>query len=64
MAEFGSGSHRSADVAEKLKVKPQSVAPVRASLLKKGMIHSPSYGDIEFTVPLFDDFMRREMPQI
>lgn len=64
LAEFGSGSHRSADVAEKLKVKPQSVAPVRASLLKKGMIHSPSYGDIEFTVPLFDDFMRREMPQI
>ena len=34
LAEFGSGSHRSADVAEKLKVKPQSVAPVRASLLK------------------------------
>jgi hypothetical protein len=64
LAEFGSGPHRSADVAEKLKVKPQSVAPVRASLLKKGMIHSASYGDIEFTVPLFDDFMRREMPEI
>jgi hypothetical protein len=64
LADFGNGIHRSTDVAEKLKVKPQSVAPVRASLLKKGMIHSPSYGDIEFTVPLFDDFMRREMPQI
>ncbi len=30
--------------------------------LKKGMIYSPSYGDTEFTVPLFDDFMRRVMP--
>ncbi|MES2961796.1 MAG: AAA family ATPase [Pseudomonadota bacterium] len=62
LAEFGSGPHRSGDIAEKLKVKPQSVAPTRASLIKKGMIHSPSYGDIEFTVPLFDDFMRRAMP--
>ena len=61
LAEFGSGPHRSGDVAEKLKVKSQSVAPIRASLIKKGMIHSPSYGDTEFTVPLFDDFMRREM---
>lgn len=61
LAEFGSGPHRSGDIAEKLKVKSQTVAPTRASLIKKGMIHSPSYGDMEFTVPLFDDFMRREM---
>jgi len=61
LAEFGSGPHRSGDIAEKLNVKPQTVAPTRASLIKKGMIHSPSYGDMEFTVPLFDDFMRREM---
>jgi len=61
LAEFGSGPHRSGDIAEKLKVKPQTVAPTRAGLIKKGMIHSPSYGDMEFTVPLFDDFMRREM---
>ncbi len=61
LAEFGSGTHRSGDIADKLQVKPQAVAPIRASLIKKGMIHSPSYGDMEFTVPLFDDFMRREM---
>lgn len=61
LAEFGSGPHRSGDIAEKLNVKPQTVAPTRAGLIKKGMIHSPSYGDMEFTVPLFDDFMRREM---
>ena len=62
LAEFGKGPHRSGDIAEKLKVKPQSVAPTRNSLIKKGMIYSPSYGDTEFTVPLFDDFMRRTMP--
>lgn len=62
LAEFGSGPHRSGDIAERLGVKPQSVAPTRNSLIKKGMIYSPSYGDTEFTVPLFDDYMRRIMP--
>ncbi len=35
---------------------------LRAALLKKGMIYSPSHGVIDFTVPLFDEFMRRMMP--
>jgi hypothetical protein len=62
LASFGSGSHRSGDIADKLGVKAQSVAPTRSNLIKKGMIYSPTYGDTEFTVPLFDDFMRRTMP--
>ena len=53
LAEFGSGKHRSGDIAEKLQVKASSVAPTRSALIKKGMIYSPSYGDTEFTVPLF-----------
>jgi hypothetical protein len=61
LANLGNGPQRSGDIAGKLNVKSQTVAPTRASLIKKGMIHSPSYGDMEFTVPLFDDFMRREM---
>jgi hypothetical protein len=44
-------------------VKPQSVAPIRSSLIKKGMIYSPVYGDTSFTVPLFDAFMLRTMSQ-
>jgi hypothetical protein len=40
-----------------------SFGSVRASLIKKGMIYSPSYGDMAFTVPLFDEFMRRSIPQ-
>ncbi|KAA5603390.1 AAA family ATPase [Blastochloris sulfoviridis] len=62
LAEFGHGKHRSGDVAEKLGVKVTSVAPTRSALIKKGMIYSPSHGDTAFTVPLFDDYMRRVMP--
>jgi hypothetical protein len=40
----------------------QSVAPLRAQLIKKGMVWSPSHGDTAFTLPLFDGFMRRVMP--
>jgi len=64
LAELGSGPHRSGDIAAKLNVKQQTVSPTRNNLIKKGMIHSPSYGDTEFTVPLFDDFMRRVMRNI
>jgi hypothetical protein len=38
------------------------LGPVRASLIKKGMVFSPSHGDMAFTVALFDEFMRRAMP--
>lgn len=62
MAELGAGPHRSGDIADVLGVKVQSVAPVRSALIKKGMIYSPQHGDTAFTVPLFDAFMRRQMP--
>ncbi|MEI8346622.1 MAG: AAA family ATPase [Pseudomonadota bacterium] len=61
LADFGSGAHRSGDIAEQLRVKPQSIAPIRNNLIKKGMIYSPAYGDTEFTVPLFDEFIKRAM---
>ena len=64
MAELGSGPHRSGDIAECLGVKVESVAPVRSSLIKKGMIYSPQHGDTAFTVPLFDQFMKRVMPNM
>lgn len=62
MAELGPGPHRSGDIAYQLDIKVQSVAPVRAKLIAKGMIYSPAHGDTGFTVPLFDQFMRRVMP--
>ncbi|MGK5082209.1 ATP-binding protein [Bdellovibrionota bacterium FG-1] len=62
MAELGPGSHRSGDIAHILKKEVQSVAPTRASLISKGMIYSPSHGDNGFTVPLFDSYMKRAIP--
>lgn len=63
MAELGPGPHRTGDIADQLAVRVQSLGPVRASLIKKGMIYSPSHGDMAFTVPLFDEFMRRAIPR-
>jgi hypothetical protein len=64
MAELGAGPYRTGDIAEQLGVKISTLGPVRASLIKKGMVYSPSHGEMAFTVPLFDDFMRRAMPQL
>ena len=63
MAELGPGPHRSGDIAAQLGVKSESVAPRRANLISKGMIYSPAHGDTAFTVPLFDDFLRRSLPE-
>ena len=61
MAELGPGPHRSGDIAEALGREVTSLGPTRANLINKGMIYSPSHGDTAFTVPLFDEFMRRIM---
>lgn len=62
MAELGPGPYRTGDVAEQLAVKVTSLGPRRASLIKKGMIYSPSHGELAFTVPLFDEFLKRAIP--
>ena len=63
MAHLGPGPRRTSDIADIMKVKISSLGPTRANLIKKGMIYSPSYGNMAFTVPLFDEFMRRAMPE-
>ncbi|MBI2343019.1 MAG: ATP-binding protein [Deltaproteobacteria bacterium] len=62
MAELGPGPHRSGDIATLLQREVQAVAPTRATLIGKGMIYSPSHGDNSFTVPLFDGYMKRVIP--
>lgn len=64
MAGFGAGAHRSADIAEAMGVNINSLGPGRAKLIQKGMIYSPTHGDLAFTVPLFDEFMLRAMPKL
>ena len=62
MSELGPGPHRSGDIADKLNREVTSLGPTRSQLIAKGMIWSPSHGDTAFTVPLFDEFMKRIMP--
>lgn len=62
MAALGTGACRTGDIADMLNVKVTSLGPVRAKLIKKGMIFSPAHGEMAFTVPLFDKFMIRTIP--
>lgn len=64
MAALGEGPHRSGDIADKLAKSVQTVAPVRSTLIAKGILYSPAHGDTAFTVPLFDGFMKRVMPSV
>jgi hypothetical protein len=59
MASLGRGPYKVNDVATRLGKDQKALGPRRASIIKKGMIYSPSFGDVDFTVPLFDDFLRR-----
>ncbi len=63
MAALGPGARRTGDIADMLGVKITSLGPVRARLIKKGMIFSPAHGEMAFTVPLFDKFMIRTIPK-
>jgi len=64
MADLGPGPHRSGDIAQRLGRKVNTTAPIRNSLIGKGMLYSPAHGDTAFTVPLFNHYMRRSMPDL
>lgn len=59
MAKLGAGPYRSSDVADLLNETNQSLGPRRSKIISKGMIYSPSHGDIAFTVPLFNEYLIR-----
>jgi len=59
MGSLGKGPYRSSDVANTLGEDLRALGPRRAKIIHKGMIYSAAHGDIDFTVPMFDDFLRR-----
>lgn len=59
MAKLGAGPYRSSDIADQLNETHQSLGPTRAKIINKGMIYSPSHGDIAFTVPMFNEYLIR-----
>ena len=64
MAEVGPGPVRSAEVAQLLGKSATSLGPTRDTLLKKSLCYAPRWGEIDFTVPLFDHFMKRWIPDL
>ena len=62
MASLGDGPYRTAQIADRLGRRPSYTSAPRDSLIKKGLIYSPDYGEVDFTVPKFSPFMRRRYP--
>jgi hypothetical protein len=62
MAELGPGPVRTAEVAALLGKKTNALAPTRDHLVKRAVCYSPRWGEIDFTVPMFGDFMKRQLP--
>ena len=64
MAELGPGPHGTGRIAETLGVRTSNVAMVRQRLITKGMVWSQRHGETAFTVPMFDAFLKRQMPEL
>lgn len=62
MAAGGAKPQRSGEIAARMGVKVTTIAPVRSNLIQKGMLYSSGHGETAFTVPLFDRFMLRALP--
>lgn len=48
-----------ADIVKGMGKTLQQMSPVRATLINKGIIYSPARGYVDFTVPLFDQYLKR-----
>lgn len=59
MAELGPDPHKAGEVADVLGRASEQVAPLRARLISKGLLYTPSHGLATFTVPQFERFMCR-----
>lgn len=59
MAELGAGPYRTGEVAELMNRSSEQLGPTRARLIDKGLIYTPGHGQMAFTVPQFDRYMRR-----
>lgn len=60
MSELGDGPYAMADIAKAMGRTQSSLGPTRANIIAKGMIYSTDHGYLNFTVPLFAEYMRRQ----
>jgi AAA ATPase domain len=64
MAQLGPEPHKASDVAEAMKRTSQNLAPTRAELINMGLLYTPEHGYAAFTVPQFDKFILRAIPDL
>lgn len=57
LARLGPGAHTSGAVAARLETTSAHVGSARRRLVDAGVVHSPGYGQIAFTLPLFERFV-------
>ena len=63
MAGLGDPPYATGDVVRALgKRSARQLSVQRDSLIRKGLIYSPRTGELDFTVPLFADYMLRRFP--
>jgi AAA ATPase domain len=63
MAELGGGPYKAGAVAAAMGSTTTALSTVRQKLLDRGLIYATEdYGYVDFTVPRFDEFMRRHVP--
>ena len=60
MSELGDGPYAVGDIAKAMGRTQSSLGPTRAKVIAKGMAYSTDHGVLDFTVPLFAEFMRRQ----
>ncbi|GAB2696353.1 ATP-binding protein [Thalassiella azotivora] len=64
MAELGPEPQKAQDVAAVIGRKSTQMGPTRAQLINMGLLYTPEHGYAAFTVPHFDKFMLRAMPEL
>jgi hypothetical protein len=60
MARLGDGPYPIGDIANALGKTTQALGPIRASIIRKGMIYGTEHGMLDFTVPLYAEHIRRQ----
>ena len=63
MAELGPDPQKASDVATLLGRQSNQVGPTRAELINMGLLYTPQHGYASFTVPQFDRFLKRTIPE-
>ncbi|WP_458040244.1 MULTISPECIES: ATP-binding protein [Bacteria] len=64
MAQLGPDPQKASDVADMMGRTSTNLGPTRAELINMGLLYTPEHGYAAFTVPHFDKFLIRAIPNL